>query len=188
MSRHHHIKSSYHHPITISSYHYHIIGSCGDEGGRSLPIDSFDFQTSPHPVLSCKVTNIKMMLWQRISRWSLSWSLFHLIMTMPNSDQFSAVPFPMCRPAFMLSAGKMAFRWIFTTNITIRLLLPLPPHPPPSPHLWMDCNQIWTDEGQLKLQIPPPLASLAATQVNMTLLWSILSFQIVSSRQQLCIE
>ena len=26
-------------------------------------------------------------------------------------------------------------------------------------------NQIWTDEGQLKLQIPPPLASLAATQV-----------------------
>ena len=62
MSPHHHIKSSYHHRITISSYHYHIIGSCGDEGGRSLPIDSFDFQTSSHPVLSCKVTNIKMVL------------------------------------------------------------------------------------------------------------------------------
>ena len=106
---------------------------------------------------------------------------------MSTSDQFSAVPFPVCQLASMLSVGKMVSRWASDSSLDNRqgpvwLEKFLPKaigffasfQSILKSTQWRDSNQIWTDEGQLKLQIAPPLASLAATQVITKTLWTFL--------------
>ena len=81
----------------------------------------------------------------------------HLIVS--TSDQFSAVPFPVCQLASMLSVGRTVFRWTsLWLYITLEKQLGWQPH---ITRTWkVTSKSMWVGESRLLLHLLPHLPLL----------------------------